>query len=38
MLISPLMGPIMGTGLALAIGDLYLGAKALLNLVVSSNT
>lgn len=35
MLISPLMGPIMGTGLALAIGDLYLGAKALLNLVVS---
>ena len=35
MLISPLMGPIMATGMALAIGDLYLGMKALLNLVVS---
>jgi uncharacterized hydrophobic protein (TIGR00271 family) len=35
MLISPLMGPIMATGLALAIGDLYLGIKALLNLVAS---
>jgi uncharacterized hydrophobic protein (TIGR00271 family) len=35
MLISPLMGPIMATGLALAIGDLYLGLKAILNLVAS---
>ncbi len=35
MLISPLMGPIMGTGLALAVGDLYLGIKAVLNLLVS---
>ena len=35
MLISPLMGPIMATGLALAIGDLYLGVKALLNLLTS---
>jgi uncharacterized hydrophobic protein (TIGR00271 family) len=35
MLISPLMGPIMATGLALALGDLYLGIKAVLNLLVS---
>jgi uncharacterized hydrophobic protein (TIGR00271 family) len=35
MLISPLMGPIMATGLALAVGDLYLGVKAVLNLIVS---
>ena len=35
MLISPLMGPIMATGLALAIGDLYLGIKAVVNLVAS---
>ena len=35
MLISPLMGPIMGTGLALAVGDLFLGTKAVLNLLVS---
>ena len=35
MLISPLMGPITATGLALAIGDLYLGMKALLNLLAS---
>jgi uncharacterized hydrophobic protein (TIGR00271 family) len=35
MLISPLMGPIMATGLALAVGDLYLGLKAIVNLVVS---
>ena len=35
MLISPLMGPIMGTGLALAVGDLLLGIKAVLNLVAS---
>ncbi|MGP8247618.1 MAG: DUF389 domain-containing protein [Bryobacteraceae bacterium] len=35
MLIAPFMGPIMGTGLALAVGDLYLGIKAVLNLLVS---
>jgi uncharacterized hydrophobic protein (TIGR00271 family) len=35
MLISPLMGPIMATGMALAIGDLYLGIKAVLNLLAS---
>jgi uncharacterized hydrophobic protein (TIGR00271 family) len=35
MLISPLMGPIMATGLALAVGDLYLGTKAILNLIAS---
>jgi uncharacterized hydrophobic protein (TIGR00271 family) len=35
MLISPLMGPIMGTGLALAVGDVYLGIKATLNLLIS---
>lgn len=35
MLISPLMGPIMATGLALAIGDLYLGIKAIFNLLAS---
>jgi uncharacterized hydrophobic protein (TIGR00271 family) len=29
------MGPIMATGLALAVGDLYLGIKAILNLFVS---
>jgi uncharacterized hydrophobic protein (TIGR00271 family) len=38
MLISPLMGPIMATGLALALGDLYLSIKALTNLVVSIAT
>jgi uncharacterized hydrophobic protein (TIGR00271 family) len=36
MLISPLMGPLMATGLALAVGDLYMGTKALLNLAVST--
>jgi len=35
MLISPLMSPIMATGLALAASDLYLGAKALVNLLAS---
>jgi uncharacterized hydrophobic protein (TIGR00271 family) len=35
MLISPLMAPIMATGLALAAGDLYLGVKALLTLAAS---
>lgn len=35
MLISPLMGPIMATGLALAIGDFYLWVKSMLNLAIS---
>jgi uncharacterized hydrophobic protein (TIGR00271 family) len=35
MLISPLMGPIIAAGLALAAGDLYLGVKALLNIAAS---
>lgn len=35
MLISPLMGPIMASGLSLAVGDLYLSIKAVGNLVVS---
>lgn len=35
MLISPLMGPIMATGLALAAGDLYLAIKAVANLIAS---
>jgi uncharacterized hydrophobic protein (TIGR00271 family) len=35
MLISPLMGPIIAAGLALAAADLYLGIKSLLNLAIS---
>lgn len=35
MLISPLMGPIMAAGLALAAADLYLGIKSLVNLAAS---
>lgn len=35
MLISPLMGPIMATGLALAAGDLYLAMKAIAKLIIS---
>ncbi len=35
MLISPLMGPIIAAGLALAAADLYLGIKSALNLVIS---
>jgi uncharacterized hydrophobic protein (TIGR00271 family) len=35
MLISPLMGPIMAMGLALAAGDLYLAIKATANLLAS---
>lgn len=35
MLISPLMGPIMAAGLGLAVGDLYLALKAILNLIAS---
>ena len=35
MLISPLMGPIMANGLALAVGDFYLWVKSMLNLAAS---
>lgn len=35
MLISPLMGPIMATGLALTVGDLYLAFRAIVNLILS---
>ncbi len=35
MLISPLMGPIMAIGLALAAGDLHMGTKGIVNLVAS---
>lgn len=35
MLISPLMGPILGFGLALAAADLYLGLKSVLSLALS---
>jgi len=35
MLISPLMGPIMATGLGLAVGDLYLALKAVAKLLAS---
>jgi uncharacterized hydrophobic protein (TIGR00271 family) len=36
MLISPLMGPILAGGLALAAADMYLGIKAVLSVVLSS--
>jgi uncharacterized hydrophobic protein (TIGR00271 family) len=35
MLISPLMGPILAAGLALAAADLYLGIRSILSIVVS---
>jgi uncharacterized hydrophobic protein (TIGR00271 family) len=35
MLISPLMGPILAAGLALAAADLYLGIKSLISVVLS---
>ncbi len=35
MLVSPLMGPIIGAGLALAAADLYLGIKSAIQLVLS---
>ena len=35
MLISPLMGPIMATGLGLAVGDFYLALKSITNLAMS---
>ena len=34
MLISPLMGPILAAGLALAAADLYLGIKSLLSILI----
>lgn len=36
MLLSPLMAPIIGLGLALAIGDLYLGVRAFINCIIST--
>ena len=36
MLISPLMSPIMGSGLALAAGDLFLAVRSTINIVLSS--
>jgi uncharacterized hydrophobic protein (TIGR00271 family) len=35
MLVSPLMGPILATGLALAASDVYLGIKCLINIILS---
>lgn len=35
MLISPLMAPIVGLGMGVALNDLYLGAKSLVNVIVS---
>jgi uncharacterized membrane protein len=35
MLISPLMGPILAAGLALAAGDVILGLRAIVNLALS---
>ncbi|MCE9623960.1 MAG: TIGR00341 family protein [Deltaproteobacteria bacterium] len=35
MLISPLMGPILGMGLSLATGDVFLGTRSLLNILAS---
>jgi len=35
MLVSPLMGPILATGFALAASDVYLGIKCLINIVLS---
>lgn len=36
MLISPLMGPIIASGLAVALGDFYLGIKSFANVLLSS--
>ena len=36
MLLSPVRGPLLAAGLALALGDFYLGLKALLNVVASA--
>lgn len=35
MLISPLMGPILGAGLALAAGDIFLGIRSFINIILS---
>ena len=35
MLVSPLMGPILATGLSLAASDIYLGIKCLVNIILS---
>ena len=35
MLVSPLMGPILATGLSLAASDIYLGIKWLINIILS---
>jgi uncharacterized hydrophobic protein (TIGR00271 family) len=35
MLLSPLMSPIVGLGLALAVGDLFLGLRSLVNCLIS---
>ena len=35
MLVSPLMGPIIGSGMAIELGDFYLGLKALTNVLLS---
>jgi len=36
MLISPLMGPIIASGLAIALGDFYLGLKSVVNIFLST--
>ncbi|HEX9759641.1 MAG TPA: DUF389 domain-containing protein [Candidatus Acidoferrales bacterium] len=36
MLISPLMGPIIASGLAIALGDFYLGFKSIVNVFLST--
>jgi len=36
MLVSPMIGPIMATGLSLVLGDVYLGLKSLANILLSS--
>jgi len=36
MLISPLMGPILGSGLAIALGDFYFGIRAMASVLLSS--
>lgn len=38
MLVSPMIGPIMATGLSLVLGDVYLGLKSLVNILFSAFT
>lgn len=38
MLVSPMIGPIMATGLSLVLGDVYLGLKSLTNILLSALT